>query len=160
MPEIEFTIGTGGQLTCTSRASPRSAWRTSRALLKILGHPAEGQATSEYHLRPRIQPRTRAGPSPVSELTWIIDSASGQITVEGLGETRAVSHRRPASRPGVSVNCARPRTSGLRSSEQQPARSADSSDLSWARRRRSGRRSVVQFGAAPFAARALSSVWR
>src|SRR5690348_16594724 len=45
----------------------------------------------------------------MSELTWIIDSYSGQLTAEGLEEVLSVIGR--LLPPGVPVNCARPRTS-------------------------------------------------
>jgi hypothetical protein len=85
----------------------------------------------------------------VSELTWIIDSAGGQMTVEGLGE-EAPSVIGDLLPPGVPVNCARPRTSELLA----PA----NSNLPGVRIARiyhgsvvdgPGRRSVVQFQGCP-----------
>jgi hypothetical protein len=65
MPEIEFTIdATTGELTMHVRGIAGPACEdVARLAEEILGRPAENQRTSEYHLRPRIQPRIQSGPS-------------------------------------------------------------------------------------------------
>lgn len=65
MPEIEFTIDAAtGELTMHVRGIAGPACEDmARLAEEILGHPAENRRTSEYHLRPRIQPRIQPGRS-------------------------------------------------------------------------------------------------
>ena len=62
MPEIHFTIdSTTGELQLHVKGIAGAACDDVARLAKeLLGHPADEQATAEYHLRTQVRPQIRA----------------------------------------------------------------------------------------------------